>query len=192
MNNNFKIKIAILIFSISIVSCNKPTEAKSFKTAYIDTSKLMEESTESKDIESKYKNKSVEMGGELKTQAVKLQKEASSFKQNAMEKGQAWAQQKGQELQQREQQLQYAQQGMLQQLQGESGNEMDSLVLKYKKVFKKYGKDKGYDYIYGTGEAATVLYAKDSYDITNDLIKIVNQEYTSTSKKVDTKKQSKK
>lgn len=192
MNNNFKIKIAILIFSISIVSCNKPTEAKSFKTAYIDTSKLMEESTESKDIESKYKNKSVEMGGELKTQAVKLQKEASSFKQNAMEKGQAWAQQKGQELQQREQQLQYAQQGMLQQLQGESGNEMDSLVLKYKKVFKKYGKDKGYDYIYGTGEAATVLYAKDSYDITNDLIKIVNQEYTSTSKKVETKKQSKK
>lgn len=192
MNNNFKIKIAILIFSISIVSCNKPTEAKSFKTAYIDTSKLMEESTESKDIESKYKNKSVEMGAELKTQAAKLQKEASSFKQNAMEKGQAWAQQKGQELQQREQQLQYAQQGMLQQLQGESGKEMDSLVLKYKKVFKKYGKDKGYDYIYGTGEAATVLYAKDSYDITNDLIKIVNQEYTSTSKKVDTKKQSKK
>lgn len=192
MNNNFKIKIAILIFSISIVSCNKPTEAKSFKTAYIDTSKLMEESTESKDIESKYKNKSVEMGAELKTQAAKLQKEASSFKQNAMEKGQAWAQQKGQELQQREQQLQYAQQGMLQQLQGESGKEMDSLVLKYKKVFKKYGKDKGYDYIYGTGEAATVLYAKDSYDITNDLIKIVNQEYTSTSKKVETKKQSKK
>ena len=90
---------------------------------------------------------------------------------------------KGAELQQKEQQLQYAQQGMLQQLQGESGTEMDSLVVKYKKVFKDYGKDKGYDYVFGTGEAATVLFAKDSYDITKDLLKQINDKYKSEDKK---------
>ncbi len=169
--------------AVAIVSCNNSTGAKEFKTAYIDTNKLLDESTEKKDIEEKYKAKADVMDSRLKVEAEKFQREAASFKQNAMADGQAWAQQKGAELQQREQELQYAQQGMLQQLQAESGKEMDSLVTKYKKIFKEYGKDKGYDYVFGTGEAATVLYAKDSYDITKELIKMVNDKYKSEGKK---------
>ncbi len=169
--------------AVAIVSCNKTTDAKEFKTAYIDTNKLLDESIEKKDIEEKYKAKADVMDSRLKVAAEKFQSEAASFKQNAMANGQAWAQQKGAELQQREQELQYAQQGMLQQLQTESGKEMDSLVTKYKKIFKEYGKDKGYDYVFGTGEAATVLYAKDSYDITKELIKLVNDKYKSEGKK---------
>jgi outer membrane protein len=175
--------IAILVLSISLISCNQSATTNEFKTAYIDTSKIMEESTEAKDIEAKYKAKAEEMGAELKAEAAKFENEAANFKKNAMANGQAWAQQKGAELQQKEQQLQYAQQGMLQQLQGESGTEMDSLVVKYKKVFKDYGKDKGYDYVFGTGEAATVLFAKDSYDITKDLLKQINDKYKSEDKK---------
>jgi outer membrane protein len=175
--------IVCLAMAVAIVSCNKTTDAKEFKTAYIDTNKLLDESIEKKDIEEKYKAKADVMDSRLKVAAEKFQSEAASFKQNAMANGQAWAQQKGAELQQREQELQYAQQGMLQQLQTESGKEMDSLVTKYKKIFKEYGKDKGYDYVFGTGEAATVLYAKDSYDITKELIKLVNDKYKAEGKK---------
>lgn len=175
--------IAILALSTVFISCDKTTQAKDFKTAYVDTSKLMEESIEAKDIEAKYKGKAAEMDVKLKDEASKLEFEMKNFKQNAMANGQAWAQQKGAELQQRDQQLRYAQQGMLQQLQGESGVEMDTLVKKYKKIFKDYGKEKGYDYIYGTGEAATVLYAKDSYDITKELTKLVNDKYKAEGKK---------
>ena len=170
---------------IAITACNKTSETKDFKTAYIDTSKLMKESTEAKDIEEKYKDKSKVMGGQLEAEVSKFKSEAASFKQNAMANGQAWAQQKGAELQQREQELSYAQQAMLQQLQEESGVEMDTLVKTYRKVIKDYGKEKGYDYIYGTGEAASILYAKDSYDITNDILKLVNDKYKNEGKKVD-------
>lgn len=178
-----KKSLLICAFAVATISCNKTTEAKDFKTAYVDTSKLMEESTEAKDIEAKYKGKAAQMDVKLKDEAGKLEIEMKNFRQNAMANGQAWAQQKGAELQQREQQLRYAQQGMLQQLQGESGVEMDSLVKKYKKIFKDYGKEKGYDYIYGTGEAATILYAKDSYDITRELTILVNDKYKSEGKK---------
>ncbi len=188
--------IAVLALSASLISCNQSGTSTVLKTAYIDTSKLMEESTEAKDIEAKYKAKAEEMGAELKAAAAKFEVEAANFKKNAMTNGQAWAQQKGQELQQKEQELQYAQQGMMQQLQGESGTEMDSLVKKYKKLFKDYGKEKGYDYLLGTGEAATVLYAKDSYDVTKDVIKLVNDKYKSEGKKeekpADTKEEAKK
>lgn len=175
--------IVVLGLALASISCNNSTDANGIKSAYIDTSKLMEESTEAKDIEEKYKAKAEVMGAQLKVEATKLEGEKNSFQANAQKNGQGWAQQKYGELQQREQQLQYAQQGMLQQLQGESGVEMDSLVTKYKKVFKEYGKEKGYDYIYGTGEAATVLYAKDQYDITKDVIKLINDKYKSEAKK---------
>ncbi len=183
--------VVLFIIAIAVISCNKSTNAKEFKTAYVDTSKLMEESIEAKDIEAKYKGKAAEMDAKLKSEATKLEIEMKNFKQNAMTNGQAWAQQKGSELQQRDQQLQYAQQGMLQQLQGESGIEMDSLVKKYKKVFKDYGKSKAYDYVFGTGETATVLYAKDSYDITKELIKMVNDKYKSEGKKEEEKAEKK-
>lgn len=178
-------KKTVLLFAlaISIISCNKTTETKEFKTAYIDTSKLMEESTEAKDIESKYKDKSKVMGSQLEVEVNRFKSEAANFKQNAMANGQAWAQQKGAELQQREQELSYAQQAMLRQLQEESGVEMDSLVSNYRKAIKDFGKEKGYDYIYGTGDVASVLYAKDSYDITKEIIKLVNDKYKSSDKK---------
>ena len=131
----------------------------------------------SKDIEAKYKAKSQEMGKELDAEVARFKTDAQNFQKNAQANGQAWAQQKGAELQKREQQLTYAQQAMLQQLQQESGAEMDSLVTSVRKYIKEYGKEKGYDYIYGTGEAATVLYAEDKYDITNDVVKLLNEKY---------------
>lgn len=178
--------IIFFVLAISILSCNKTTETKEFKTAYIDTVKLMEESIEAKDIEAKYKDKSKVMGSQLEVEVNRFKAEAAGFKDNAMKYGQAWAQQKGAELQKREQELTYAQQGMLRQLQDESGVEMDSVVKTYKKLIKDYGKEKGYDYIYGTGDAQSVLYAKDSYDLTKDIIKLVNDKYQTAGKNEET------
>lgn len=175
--------IVCVAMAMAIVSCNKTTDAKDFKTAYIDTDKLLEESTEAKDIKAKYEEIAGEKDSRIKVEVDKLEAEKNAFQANAQKNGQAWAQQKYGELQQREQQIQYTQQAVLQQLQGQHGAEMDSLVTKYKKIFKDYGKDKGYDYVFGTGEAATVLYAKDQYDITKEIIKLVNDKYNSEAKK---------
>ena len=176
-------KIVLLAaIAISVLACNKTPEAAGFKTAYVDTSKMMEDYNEAKELNDKYKTKGEVMGRELEVAAKNLKAEMGAFQQNAMAKGQAWAQQKGAELQQREQQLQYAQQAMLQQLQGESGKEMDTLVKSVKQFIKEYGKEKGYDYIYGTGDAATVLYAKDSYDLTKEITKALNDKYAAKAK----------
>jgi outer membrane protein len=187
-----KKSIILFAFAIAIISCNKTTETKEFKTAYIDTSKLMEESVEAKDIEAKYKDKAKVMGNQLEAEVARFKSEAASFQTNAQKNGQAWAQQKGSELQKREQELSYAQQAMLQQLQQESGVEMDSLVKNYRTIIKDFGKQKGYDYVYGTGETASILYAKDSYDISKEVIKMVNDKYKSTDKKEETTKEEKK
>jgi len=180
-----KKSLLIVALAISIVSCNKAADVKEVKTAYVDTSKLLEEYTEAKDIEAKYKAKSDEMGRELEAEVNRFKSEAANFQKNAQANGQAWAQQKGAELQKREQQLSYAQQAMIQQLQQESGTEMDTLVKSVKKYIKDYGKKEGYAYIYGTGEAVSILYAEDKYDITDELIKLLNDKYKSSGKSAD-------
>jgi len=175
--------LVIIALSISLVACNeKPAVVKEVKTAYVDTSVLMKEYTEAKDLEAKYKAQSAEKGRQLEAEIARFKKDAGNFQSQAQANGQEWAQQKGAELQKREQQLTYAQQALAQQLQQESGKEMDSLVSGVKKFIKTYGKEKGYSYIFGTGDAASILYAEDKYDITKEIIKALNDKYKAPAK----------
>lgn len=181
-----KKSIILLALAFCTIACtNKSTPVKEIKTAYVDTSKLLEEYAEAKDIESKYKAKSVEMGRELEAEVARFKSDAANFQKNAQANGQAWAQENGARLQKREQELSYAQQAMLQQLQQESGVEMDTLVKSVKKFIKGYGKEKGYAYIYGTGEAVSILYAEDKFDITKEIVKLLNDKYKATPKTAD-------
>lgn len=182
--------IVIIAIAISIVSCNEKqaTTVKEVKTAYVDTSVLMKEYTEAKDIEAKYKAKAEEKGRQLEAEINRFKQEASGFQAQAQANGQEWAQKKGAELQRREQQLAQAQQALAQQLQQEGGAEMDSLISTVKKTIKAYGKEKGYAYIYGTGDSnASILYAEDKFDITKDIIKVLNDKYKSTAAKEEKK-----
>ena len=174
--------LVIIALSISIVACNKPAEVKELKTAYIDTSELMKEYTEAKDVEAKYKTKAEEKGRQLEAEINRFKQEAAGFQAQAQANGQAKKKKKGAELQKKEQQLSYAQQALSQELQQESGKEMDSLVSGVKKFIKSYGKEKGYAYIYGTGDAASILYAEDKFDITKEIIKALNDKYKTAAK----------
>lgn len=182
-----KKSILMIALAVSIISCNdKATSAKELKTGYVDTAELLEGYTEAKDIEAKFKAKSDEMSRELEVEINKFKSEASNFQKNAQANGQAWAQQKGAQLQKKEQELGYAQQAIVRQLQQEQGTEVDSMVSKVKKHIKAYGKEKGYAYIYGTGEAHSILYAEDKYDLTKEITKLLNEKYSAEGKKETT------
>lgn len=184
-----KKSLLIIALAVSIISCNKEqqtTAGAEMKTAYVDTAKLMEEYTEAKDVEAKFKAKSEAEAKKFEVEEASFKAEVANFQKNAQANGHAWAQQKDAELSQRQQRLQMAAQSVGQKLQMESGAEMDTLVKGVKAFIKNYGKEKGYDFIYGTGDAATVLYAKDQYDITAEVIKLINDKYASDGKKETT------
>lgn len=175
--------IFIIVLAFSVIACNKTAEVKEVKTAYVDISKLLEESIEVKDIDAKYKTKGEEIGRKMEVEEANFKSDAAYFQKNAEANGQAWAQQKGAELQKRQQELEYAAQTISQQLRAEHGTEMDTLAKSVKKFVKAYGKEKGYSYIYGTGDANTILYAEDKYDITKEIIKLLNDKYNKKGKK---------
>ena len=186
-------KLLFIALGFAILSCNKQETTSDLKTAYVDTDKLVEKYQKAIDLENKYKVRSEEMARELETEAKKFQSDYAYAQQQAAAKGPQWAQQQAMELQKREQELNVKQQSMYQELQKASGTEMDSLVSEIKDFLKEYGKKQGFDYLYGTGSSATILYAKDQYDLTEELTKLLNESYkpneaTKTTEKEEVKK----
>jgi outer membrane protein len=87
INQNEKSIINYCNFYLSC--CNKTAEVK-VKTAYVDTSVLMKEYTEAKDLEAKYKAQSEEKGRQLDAEIKRFKQDAANF-QKAQANGQAWA-----------------------------------------------------------------------------------------------------
>ena len=172
--------VAVLALALSLAACNSNAESTSLKTAYIDTEKLMKEYTGAKDIEAKYRAKGAEMGRELEAEKARFERDIKEFENKARAYGEIWANQNAAPLQRRQQQIGMAQDQLLRQLQQESAVEMDSMVSNVRKWIKNYGTEKGYDYIFSSGDVVSVAFAKDQYDITNDLIKVINENYKST------------
>lgn len=183
-------KILVLaVLAVSIMSCNNTETTatgsnaqntdtqSSFKTAYIDTEKLMKEYQESIDFETKYEAMSKRMQNELEADMKKFQNDVVDLQRNAQSKGMEWAMARQKELEKREATLAEKQQNYMMKFQQEGSAERDSMVTKMKGFIKDYGQEKGYDYVFGTGDAATVLYAKDGYDITEDILKLMNEAY---------------
>lgn len=169
------------VAGVLLMACNQaeqPVANSSNNIVYIDSSKMLENYQGALDIEAKFKAKSEQMGKELDTEVNKFRADVAFFEQNAQSKGMQWAQQTGAALQEREQRLAYTQQAMMQQLQTESGAEMDELVKEIKNLIQEHGKTKGYDFILSTAdEINNILYAKEGKDITDEIIKLLNDNY---------------
>ena len=179
-----KKSLLVLGAALAMISCNKEaTSSAGLKTAYIDTVKLVEGYEELKDLESKGKIKSDEMARELDTEAQQLRLDAASFQNEAQSKGRQWAELKMQELQKREYELGVKQETMMRELQEEFGVQRDTIISQMKKYIKEYAKEEGYDYIYGTGDAASILYGKEEYEITDIVLESLNEKYKSESGK---------
>lgn len=187
----------LAVVALSFVACNKETTAttdtgkttsatEGSKTAYIDTEKLVKDYQQFKDFEAKFKTMSDRMQTELESDMKKFQRDVLDLQQNAQSKGMEWAQNREAELTRRQQTLAEKEQNFMRKFQEESAVERDSMISEMKDFIKDYGKKNGYDYIYGTGDAASVLYAKEEYDLTEEILNLLNKQYEEkTGKKVE-------
>ncbi len=177
-------KKGILMLGIAamFMACNNPSGTTEFKTAYVDSNILIKESNEVKELETQFKAKSEKEGEAFQAEITSFQTEVESFQKNAAAKGQAWAQNKAQELQKKEQELQYKQQALMQSLNEESGKAMEDVLVKMKNHIAEYAKKNNLDYVFNTEDASTVIFAKEQYNITDQIVKELNASYDSTAK----------
>ncbi|MCO6147618.1 OmpH family outer membrane protein [Flavobacterium sp. NRK1] len=183
-----KKSLLIIGFALAVISCNKEagSNAAGLKTAYVDTNKIVQDLDEYKELESQNKTKREVMAQELQAKAHQFDLDRASFPEEAKAKGMQWAQLRQQELQERGQKLQMTQEAMLKQLEEEFGPKQDTLISKIKKFVTDYGKKNGYDYIYGSGDVVSIMYAKEGYNITDKITKELNDKYKGSAKTTET------
>ena len=118
------------------------------KIGYVDSVKIMDDYQEKIDVEARFKTKADAMGRKRDSISQAFQMELQQFQSKAQSK-----------------------------LQQNSQTQMDSLVKKVKKEIRAYGKANGYTYILGGGEGGSVIYGDDANDVTNEILKILNDKY---------------
>ena len=163
-----------IIFALTLIllaSCQQE------KIAFVDNIQLMNEYQEKIDIEAKFKEKAEVLGKKRDSISQIFQAEAAEFQSRAQTMSQTKAQEEYAQFQQRGQQMGQQLQMEDQQLQLSGQTEMDSVVSKVKKEIEAYGKANGYSYILGGGEGGSVLFGKESNDITDEIIELLNSKY---------------
>lgn len=162
-----------------LVSCNEQ------KVAYVDTSKVIDEYKEMKDVEAEFTTKSDAVRNQLDSIGQAFQQEVQAYQAGMNSMSADQRKQKEQELMQKQQMIQQRQQMQSNQLRQESSKIMDSLVDKVKTYVKDYGKDHNYTLILGSNEGTTVMYAEDGMDITEDILSELNKGYSSDNASTD-------
>ena len=150
---------------------------KNDKIAFVDNVRLMENSEEKMEIEASFQVKSAALNKKRDSISQAFQLEAQALQTKVESLPQEEARQEYDLLQQRGQFVgqQLQQEEQLLQQQGQAA--MDSLISKVKDEIKTYGEANGYSYILGGGEGGGVLYGQESKDVTDEILKIVNDKY---------------
>lgn len=160
--------IMVVLVAAGLTSCNEQ------KTAYVDTTKLIQEYKEMKDVEQEFTSKSDKVKVQLDSLAQSFQTEVKDYQEKMS--GMSAAQRKEIEdgLMRKQQAIQQQQQMMGNQLRQESDVVIDSIVTKVKDYVKDYGKKNNYTYIFGSNESANIMYAKEGLDITEEILEKLN------------------
>lgn len=163
--------LLVVLIATGLTSCTEQ------KTAYVDTTKIIKEYREMKEVEEEFTSKSDKIKTQLDSLAQSFQKEVQEYQANMNGMSTEQRQQKEQELMAKQQTIQQQQQMMGNQLREESDVVIDSIVTKVKEYVKEYGKENDYTYIFGSNESANIMYAKDGLDITEEILEKLNESY---------------
>lgn len=163
--------LMLVLIAAGLTGCNEQ------KTAYVDTTRLIQEYSEMQEVEAQFTTKSDRVKSELDSVARGFQMEVQEYQTNMNTMSTAQRQETEERLMRKQQSIQQQQQMMGNQLRQESDEVINTIVERVKEYVKEYGKENGYTYIFGSNESANIMYAKDGLDITEEVLEKLNASY---------------
>ena len=165
-------KLAIVFLTIiTLTACQQQ------KIGFVDNSVLINEYQERKDVEARLNTKieAFKTRTDSLRSAFELEIKEAELKARTM--SQSAIQTLSQELQQKEQVLSQRVQFEQQQIAQESQALNDSIINRVKAFVQDYGKSNNYNFILGSNEAGSVLYGEEASDLTQEILKALNENY---------------
>lgn len=163
-------KKLLMILSLGLVL----TGCEQDKTAYVDTTRLIQEYSEMQEVEADFTQRSENLRRELDSAAQGFQQEVTVFQEEMGNMTDAQRQEVQNELMQKQQMLQQQQQMRSGALRQESDQVVDSIIERVRGFVRNYGEENDYKYIFGSNESANILYAEEGLDITDEVLEELN------------------
>lgn len=205
MNSIFSIvsKVSLgLILAGTIMSCNQGTKMSNEpakndsnaiskesqgstkdKIVYLNSDSLSEKYQYFKDIKSKLENKVKKAQADLQSKSTAFQREVAEYQKNAATMSAADRQATEQKLARKQDELARLDQTASSSIAKDESEEFNNVYNKITEFLKKHASDNGYKLVLTYSKSnPTVLYADPSLEITNEVIKQLNEEYKSSNK----------
>lgn len=165
--------------------------ASASRIVYVNTDTLLNNYDYYKDVVKEFENKRFALENELQRKGTSFQNEVAMFQRRIQAGGMTEEQARTtqQQLQKKEQDIMMYRDNSMNSLGEEQAKKTDELITKIQDFLKKYNSNDRYDMVIGYSKGGGVLYAKENMDITAEVLKGLNEEYSKTkgSKKEDTK-----
>lgn len=194
---NVVLVIAVSVLSLSSCTPDKNTGATPAGTngmtstggtriVYINTDTLMNNYLLAIELNEAFLKKQEERRTELNVKAKSLDQEANEFQRKLQNNGflsEARAIDARDQLLVKQENLRKLQQDMIDKTAREQNDLNRQLFNKITSFLKEYNKDNKFDIVLSTQLGSTVLYAENGFDITNDVVRLLNEEYKNNSGK---------
>ncbi len=164
-----KNRIALVLFTLLVTACQNN------KIGFVDNGKVINAYQAKVDIEKAFKLKEEAFKKNIDSVSLAFQLEAKDFQAKASRMAPKKAQAAYDKLMEKQQLLQQQTQLQQENIQKEFQEKIDSAISKMQRFVKDYGINNGYTFILGKNEAGSVLYGKEALDITEQVIKELNE-----------------
>jgi outer membrane protein len=158
-------------------TANEGIAAGDLKMAFINSDSVLKHYDYFEVIREKLESKSAKLDQDLRARAQSLQKDISAYQQNAANLTAGQARAVEEDLGKKQQNLQLYQQSLSQELSNDEATMNKELYAKVTDYLKKYGSEKGIQIVFKYDPSSDLLYGGDPLNITNDVIKGLNESY---------------
>lgn len=166
--------LAILLALISFYFAKTSSEL-----VYVDVNKLIEGYKRTKIAKAEFDKKAATMKGNIDSLMTGWQKELQAYEKERVSLSPKELKLKQELLQNKQQQINGYQEAIQKKIQEEDKKVTQTVINDINDYVKEYGKSHGYKIIFGASGGGNIMYATESSDLTEEVLKGLNADYGS-------------
>lgn len=169
--------LLLAIFAIIISSLAIYFAKSSSELVYVDVNKLIEGYSRTKVAKAEFEKKATTMKGNIDSLVTNWQKELQGYEKERASLSPKELQLKQELLSNKQQQINGYQEAIQKQIEEEDKKTTQTVINDINDYIKEFGKRKGYKIIFGASGGGNIMYADESSDLTEEVLKGLNAEY---------------
>ncbi|TCK68075.1 periplasmic chaperone for outer membrane proteins Skp [Winogradskyella wandonensis] len=173
--NKLSFPIAVLALVIAIGSFFYFQSTS--KQVYVDVNKLLEGYKRTKVVRADFEEKAKTLNANVDSLMTDWQNELKTYEKERSKMTKKELELKQQLLSNKQQQINNYQQAIQKQIQDEDKKATQTVINDINDYVQEYGKEKGYDIIFGASGSGNIMYASDASDLTEIVLEGLNAEF---------------